>query len=66
MQRLGAIEPVSNPFVGVFLPSEAFLYRRLETLLETRGRFQLNTDLPVAFDGWAEWKSISCAPIRDS
>ena len=31
--------------------SEAFLYRRLETLPETRGRFQMNVDLPIAFDG---------------
>lgn len=31
--------------------SEAFLYRRLETLPETRGRFQLNACLPIAFDG---------------
>ena len=28
--------------------SEAFLYRRAET----RERFQLNADLPIAFDGW--------------
>jgi superfamily II DNA or RNA helicase/very-short-patch-repair endonuclease len=32
--------------------SEAFLYRRLETLPETRGRFQMNADLPIAFDGY--------------
>ena len=31
--------------------SEAFLYRRLETLPETAGRFRLNADLPIAFDG---------------
>ncbi|MBX3744747.1 MAG: DEAD/DEAH box helicase family protein [Verrucomicrobiae bacterium] len=31
--------------------AEAFLYRRLETLPETRGRFRLNADLPIAFDG---------------
>jgi len=30
--------------------SEAFLYRRLETLLETRGRFRLNVELPIPFD----------------
>ena len=27
------------------------MYRRLETLPETRGRFQLNACLPIAFDG---------------
>lgn len=30
---------------------EAFLYRRLETLRETQGRFRLNAELPIAFDG---------------
>ncbi len=31
--------------------SEAFLYRRLETLPETAGRFQLNMELPIPFNG---------------
>jgi very-short-patch-repair endonuclease len=31
--------------------TEAFLYRRLETLTETKGRFRLNVALPIAFDG---------------
>lgn len=31
--------------------TEAFLYRRLETLPTTAGRFRLNADLPVPFDG---------------
>ena len=31
--------------------SEAFLYRRLETLPETVGRFRLNVELPLPFDG---------------
>jgi superfamily II DNA or RNA helicase/very-short-patch-repair endonuclease len=30
--------------------SEAFLYRRLETLPETAGQFRLNTELPIPFD----------------
>jgi hypothetical protein len=30
--------------------SEAFLYRRLETLPETAGRFGLNVELPIPFD----------------
>ncbi len=36
--------------------SEAFLYRRLETLPETTGRFQLNARLPIPFnaEGWME------------
>jgi very-short-patch-repair endonuclease len=32
--------------------SEAFLYRRLETLFQTAGLFRLNVELPIAFDGW--------------
>jgi len=32
--------------------TEAFLYRRLETLTETAGKFHLNAELPIAFDGW--------------
>jgi superfamily II DNA or RNA helicase/very-short-patch-repair endonuclease len=32
--------------------SEAFLFRRLETLTETRGRFRLNVHLPIPFDGF--------------
>ena len=31
--------------------AEAFLYRRLETLPETKGRFELNVALPIPFDG---------------
>jgi len=46
--------------------SEAFLYRRLETLAETRGRFQVKVDLHTRSTVGDEWKSISCALIRDS
>lgn len=31
--------------------TEAFLYRRLETLPETKGRFRLNAELAIPFDG---------------
>jgi superfamily II DNA or RNA helicase/very-short-patch-repair endonuclease len=31
--------------------SEAFLYRRLQSLRDTRDRFRLNASLPIAFDG---------------
>ncbi len=31
--------------------SEAFLFRRLQTLAETTGRFHLNVELPIPFDG---------------
>jgi len=32
--------------------SEAFLYRRLQSLAATAGRFELNVELPIPFDGW--------------
>ena len=32
--------------------SEAFLFRRLESLPETAGRFALNQELPIPFDRW--------------
>jgi len=31
--------------------SEAFLYRRLQTLPDTAGKFLLNVELPIPFDG---------------
>ena len=31
--------------------SEAFLYRRLDTLKETNARFRLNAALPIPFNG---------------
>jgi superfamily II DNA or RNA helicase/very-short-patch-repair endonuclease len=31
--------------------TEEFLFRRLETLIETKGRFTLNESLPIPFDG---------------
>ena len=39
---------------GARSATEAFLYRRLETLAATRGRFRLNTPLPIPFDGWGQ------------
>ena len=64
--RDGVDAPLGNLFVQAARPvpsrtdstnrarsaSEAFLYRRLETLPETKGQFQLNVDLPIPFDGW--------------
>jgi superfamily II DNA or RNA helicase len=32
--------------------TEAFLYRRLETLPATKGRFRSNAELPIPFDNW--------------
>jgi very-short-patch-repair endonuclease len=45
--------------------SEAFLYRRLETLPETSGRFQLNARLPIQFDAAGEMElDLYCAEAR--
>jgi superfamily II DNA or RNA helicase/very-short-patch-repair endonuclease len=66
--RDGVDEPLANLFVHsarTFPPdaeginrarsaSEAFLFRRLETLAETAGRFRLNAELPLPFDGWGK------------
>lgn len=42
--------------------SEAFLYRRLETLPETAGWFRLNVELPIPFDGWGKMEvDLLCA-----
>jgi very-short-patch-repair endonuclease len=45
--------------------SEAFLYRRLETLPETRGRFRLNADLAIPFDGFGRMEiDLLCEDLR--
>jgi superfamily II DNA or RNA helicase/very-short-patch-repair endonuclease len=45
--------------------SEAFLYRRLETLPETAGRFRLNVELPISFDAWGRMEvDFFCADSR--
>jgi len=63
--RDGVNAPLANLFAAAVLQlspemkgvararsaTEAFLYRRLETLSETKGRFQLNADMAIPFDG---------------
>jgi len=45
--------------------SEAFLYRRLETLPETAGKFRLNVELSIPFDGWGKMEvDLLCADAR--
>ncbi|MEK6372537.1 MAG: DEAD/DEAH box helicase family protein [Acidobacteriota bacterium] len=45
--------------------TEAFLYRRLESLNRTRGRFELNVHLPIAFDGRGQLEvDLLCAGSR--
>lgn len=45
--------------------TEAFLYRRLETLPHTKGRFRVNVSLPIAFDGFEQLEvDLLCADAR--
>jgi very-short-patch-repair endonuclease len=74
--RDGVDTPLAHLFVHVARPvaadaegvgrarsaTEAFLYRRLETLRETKGRFRLNAELPIAFDGLGQLEvDLLCA-----
>jgi superfamily II DNA or RNA helicase/very-short-patch-repair endonuclease len=43
--------------------TEAFLYRRLETLQTTAGRFRLNAELSIAFDGWGRMEVDLLCPV---
>ena len=77
--REGVDAPLANLFVHVartVVPdaegvsrarsaSEAFLYRRLESLPETSGRFRLNAELPIPFDGWGKMEvDFLCSQSR--
>jgi superfamily II DNA or RNA helicase/very-short-patch-repair endonuclease len=45
--------------------TEAFLYRRLKTLPETAGKFSLNAELPIPFDGRGAMEvDLLCAQAR--
>ena len=45
--------------------TEEFLFRRLETLVETKGRFVLNESLPIPFDGQGRLEvDLLCADAR--
>ena len=45
--------------------TEAFLFRRLKTLPEAKGRFRLNGALPIAFDGYGQLEvDLLCAETR--
>ncbi|MCZ7561903.1 MAG: hypothetical protein M5U30_19180 [Burkholderiaceae bacterium] len=55
--------PDSDGIARARSASEAFLYRRLESLPETKGRFRLNVLLPIAFDAVGRLESTSCALI---
>ena len=63
-----AVRPVSADADGLARArsaTEAFLFRRLESLPETKGRFALNAPLPIAFDGAGTLEvDLLCADAR--
>jgi very-short-patch-repair endonuclease len=77
--RDGVDAPLANLFVGAVRPvtpdaegvdrarsaTEAFLYRRLEMLPATTGRFRLNAELPMPFDNSGRMEvDLLCADAR--
>jgi very-short-patch-repair endonuclease len=77
--RDGVDSPLANLFVDVAVmpppnaegtnrarsASESFLYRRLETLAATNGKFRLNAELPIPFDSRGSMEvDLLCAPSR--
>jgi len=42
--------------------TEAFLYRRLQSIPETVDRFELNVELPIPFDGWGNMEADLLEP----
>jgi len=77
--RDGVDTPLGNLFVSaVRIPApdaegtdrarsatEAFLYRRLETLPAMMGRFRLNAELPIPFDNWGRMEvDLLCDAAR--
>jgi superfamily II DNA or RNA helicase/very-short-patch-repair endonuclease len=49
---VGAPAPGAEGVERARSATEAFLYRRLETLPAMKGRFRLNAELPIPFDNW--------------
>lgn len=61
----GVVPPDADGADRARSATEGFLYRRLETLLDTKGRFRLNVSLPVPFDGLGHLEvDLLCADAR--
>ena len=59
------VTPTDDGILRARSATEAFLYRRLETLAETTGRFRLNAELPIPFDGSGHLEvDLLCADAR--
>jgi superfamily II DNA or RNA helicase len=57
--------PSLDPAVPARSSSEAFLYRRFETLSGTHGKFQLNANLAIPFDGLSQMEvDFLCSEAR--
>jgi len=60
-----AVPPDAEDAARARSATEAFLYRRLETLKEPAGRFSLNTALAIPFDGRGSLEvDLLCADAR--
>jgi len=60
-----AVPPDSEGAARARSATERFLFRRLETLPSTKGRFALNAVLPIAFDGQGNLEvDLLCAEAR--
>ena len=77
--RDGVDAPLADLFIHIAQPlspdaegvtrarsaSEAFLYRRLQTLPTTAGRFRLNAELPIPFEAHSRMEvDFLCEPLR--
>ena len=59
------VDPSSQGIDRARSATEAFFYRRLETLPETAGRFRLNAELSIPFDGWGKMEvDLLCTNAR--
>ena len=60
-----AVPPDAQGAARARSATESFLYRRLETMSDTKGRFILNAVLPIAFNGQGKMEvDLLCADAR--
>jgi len=65
VQAAGPRLPETTGVARARSATEAFIYRRLETLAETSGKFQLNVELPIPFDGLGKMEvDLLCGEAR--
>ncbi|HEY3391408.1 MAG TPA: DUF559 domain-containing protein [Lacipirellulaceae bacterium] len=59
------VSPNADGMARALSATESFRYRRLDMLPETKGRFQLNAELPIPFDGFGRMEvDLLCADAR--